>query len=497
MRFVLLMTFMACEAHTVTCGEGTHLDGDTCVADEDDYIFVPRTTSSTHPHTTSTQTGSSTTSPSTSTTSTSTTTPSTTSTSTPSKDRTIHVYLVAGQSNASGVGQVNSLPAALQLGQPDVNIYWSQEPWWKPLSPASEYTSGALAYFGPEVTFGRGLADVGDGTPIAIIKHSVGGTDLADFWNPGESPSDPDVGTGYQVFYDTVSNGLDALIAEGWEPEVRGMAWMQGESDACWDVWADAYESNLTHFIARVREDVRTPTMPFVAGLIDCVELCGWRETVREATLNVADADANVYTVETEDLGTYPYDGWHYQGTGMRVLGYRFAASLTGQPIPDMPHAAIRITGGASSPFYGDYTVGWSFELDRAVTITDLGRYDHQLDGLPLGAEVTLWDDATLSRLLSVWVPGLLTADTSVHDNFRYAGVDPFWLEAGRYTLTTQTYFETPDDYFLEADIEQADGFTYLEGRHQSGTAVVYPPEVSYGTTDAALWFGPNLLIFD
>ena len=102
------------------------------------------------------------------------------------------------------------------------------------------------------------------------------------------------VGPGYEVFYETVSDGIDALIEAGWEPEVKGMAWMQGESDACWDVWADAYEDNLTHFIDRVREDVRSPSMAFVAGLIDCRGLCGWRDTVRAATENVAAADLDV-----------------------------------------------------------------------------------------------------------------------------------------------------------------------------------------------------------
>ena len=39
--------------------------------------------------------------------------------------------------------------------------------------------------FGPEVTFGRFMADLDPDQPVALIKHAVGGTGLYVYWYPG------------------------------------------------------------------------------------------------------------------------------------------------------------------------------------------------------------------------------------------------------------------------------------------------------------------------
>jgi len=506
--FVLL----GCTSTEVVCGEGTYQEQGVCIVRDGQTTDISATdtptTTSTRSETTTTTSGTTTSTASTSTgTSTATITDTTTGTGTTSTsttgttssttgvaDNVVHVYLLGGQSNASGFGQVDSLPPALQISQEDVRLYWSQEPWWKPLSPASEYTSGAQAYFGPEVTMGRALADASPDVPVVLIKHTVGGTDLQGFWNPSTGPEEPDVGPGYRVFYQTVVAGLEALEAEGWAPEVKGMAWMQGEADALMEGAAATYEENLTAFIGRVRDDVGAPEMPFVAGLIDCRGLCPFREDVRAATLAVAASSSLVQAIETIDLGTYPYDGWHYQGTGQRVLGTRFAAAFAGETLPSMPSAAVRLTGVGISTYSGDFTVGWAFETDREITITDLGRYDLDYLGLRLGAEVAVWDDTTQALLMSAWVPGALASDVSYQDGFRYVAVAPKMLPAGRYVITNQTYDATPLDYIWQVSIEEAPGVQWLEGRHRGGSAMIFPDTIMSADTSSALWFGPNFL---
>ena len=198
--------------------------------------------------------------------------------------------------------------------------------------------------------------------------------------------------------------------------------------------------------------------------------------------------------IETIDLGTYPNDGWHYQGTGQRVLGQRFAAALLGVGLPSMPSAAVRLTGEGVTSYFGDYTVGWSFETDREITVTDLGRYDLGYAGLRLGAEVAVWDDVTQARLVSAWVPGAFASDVAYSDGFRYVAVEPTVLPPGRYVMTNQTYDATPGDYIWQVPIEPAPGIEWLEGRHRSGAAMIFPDTIMVSDPSAALWFGPNLL---
>lgn len=64
------------------------------------------------------------------------------------------VYLLAGQSNMDGFGYITGLPPSLRLAQEDVTLYFHGVP--GPLSPAS---TGGMTYVGPEMSFGRRLAD--------------------------------------------------------------------------------------------------------------------------------------------------------------------------------------------------------------------------------------------------------------------------------------------------------------------------------------------------
>ncbi len=407
------------------------------------------------------------------------------------------VYLLGGQSNMVGIGQVNALPPSQRVEQDDVWIYWSGWPAWRGLQPSSDYSDGYGSYMGPEVAFGRAIADALPDRDVFLIKHGVGGTDLAEFWYPGVDDADPSMGEGYEVWLQTVRDGLAALNDEGVEYEIAGMIWMQGESDATYEPWADAYADNLAGFIQRVREDVEVEGLRFSLGLIDGRDLAAYRETVRAAQQAVAAADERVFAFETEDLGTYPTDGWHYQGTGLRVMGQRFAATLLGEDPPAFPAAAVQITGSYSWHYYGDFTLGYRFELRQPITLTDLGLFDLGSDGLVRTAEVALWNTTTGSLLLSEAVPSTGSADSSLYGGFRWVGVEPTSLLPGDYIVVCQTFSSNFDYYVHNAQIETPDAVTWIEGRYGSGTALAIPQNVSSGSEDGAHWFGGNLMFQD
>lgn len=405
----------------------------------------------------------------------------------------VQVYLLAGQSNMDGYAYVTGLPPSLQVSQGDVRLYWSGNGSWTGLAPASYGIDYGVEYFGPEVTFGRFLADQDEAPPVALIKHAIGGTDLAYYWYPGEYRRDPAQGLGYRDFLATIELALAELDAEGTAWEIAGMIWMQGESDAYSDEdIAAAYEANLTHFISRVRDDVGAPDLPFVIGKIHC-PTCPYGDIVRAGEDAVDAADPKVTAFATEDLSVNA-DGIHYDGAAMRTLGERFAESLLGLPMSASAQPAFQITGSYASSFSGDFFLGYTFDLRRPVTVTDLGTLDFGLTGLVYPSTVALFDAETTNLLARVTVPAYYTAPTEPWGMFRFAAIEAVDLEPGRYVIASQVFNGSEDIYLYDVGITAASGFDWVEGRHKDYTAVAFPATVS---SAPANWVGPNLLFLE
>jgi hypothetical protein len=111
----------------------------------------------------------------------------------------IQLFLLGGQSNMVGTGaDTSGLPTALQSPQDDVLFYWKSDVGLTTLRPGSGIN------FGPEVTFGRAIADAFPAENFGLIKYASSGSDLVNAW-------DKDTGTVYANFRDTVADGLAAL----------------------------------------------------------------------------------------------------------------------------------------------------------------------------------------------------------------------------------------------------------------------------------------------
>jgi len=416
-------------------------------------------------------------------------------TAAPAKEPAL-VYLLAGQSNMVGVGQVTALPPSLRDPIEDVQLYWSGREGWTDLQPSSDYSSSWGTYMGPEITFGRAMKDAHPDRDVYLIKHADGGTALADWWNPGADPSDTvNQGAGYTTFRDTVTQGLGRLDTEGVDFEIAGMIWMQGESDAYYSSYAHAYQANLTHFIDRVREDVAVDDLPFIIGEIHCLGVCPYRDTVIDAERAVAAKDANVRSFDTLDLERFPDDDWHYAGIGQRVLGERFAQSLLDEPeLAPFPTAAIEITGSYTYSYYGAYTVGWAFTALEDLQITDLGVFDLGDDGLYHNTLVGIWDEDTEELLIDADVYGAGLYETAWHGGFRFVGIDEITLPAGNYRIGNISYSWTPDYYVYNAGITESDSVDWLGAWHYSGNVLTFPTVDAGSDQTYASWFGPNFL---
>ena len=196
--------------------------------------------------------------------------------------QTFDVYIVAGQSNTDGRGDVSDLTTAqLASLQTDAIISFlnpgSERERAVPTSNPNDLDVGTNGFtdlvpggfsvdgtsarmltptFGPELAFGAFIAEATDtDNRIAIVKVSRGGSSLRNDWrvNPTVNTG-PDVPEGfiYRAFIEEVSARLAELRADGSTAIVKGVVWHQGESDS--NNGVNEYVERYIEFVESVRD---------------------------------------------------------------------------------------------------------------------------------------------------------------------------------------------------------------------------------------------------
>ena len=197
--------------------------------------------------------------------------------------------------------------------------------------------------FGPAVTFGRSMADyyVTSNQSVALIQYAKDGSSLNVDWKAGGTAGTSGDGTHYQNFQSAVTQGMAALAQQnpGRTIILRGMIWMQGETDAFTTAPSNAYQVNLAAFIADFRLTYGS-NVPFVIGklstaqtLINTTNL----GIVRNAQEAVKAATPNSAIVNTDTFGILS-DNIHFNAAGQQSLGYGFATAMQGllsNPVPN------------------------------------------------------------------------------------------------------------------------------------------------------------------
>jgi Carbohydrate esterase, sialic acid-specific acetylesterase len=268
------------------------------------------------------------------------------------------VFLLGGQSNMLGRAPSSGLPTSpvnFQLPQADVLFYYGST-----LTTLRPGSGRELTEFGPEVTFGRAIADAMPSENIAIIKYAAGGTALYNDWAPG-------TGGNYTAFRNTVTSGLAALQAAGHTSEIVGMLWHQGESDAIEKQQA-LYQSNLTAFIADVRSRYGA-NLPFLIGEIR--RSSAPFDTVADAQIAVADADAKAVFVPANDLSFS--DLYHFDAPSQVTLGQRFANAFLSLVSPSLVSISDNVVGGTAPV---GATVNFTLTFSEDMDVGSFGASD-------------------------------------------------------------------------------------------------------------------------
>ena len=356
----------------------------------------------------------------------------------------VDVVLLAGQSNAVGFSHVSelSLPSYENVlfygsGQmSELNALNADR--WTTVRPG---LGRDTSRFGPEIGIADALAEdyPADGTEtLAIIKYAWGGTALWGLWTPPSAAAEGlgnannfvtdsagrQVGRYYEGMLRTFTEQLAALEGQGYDVNVLGFVWMQGETDAQNLPMARLYETMLTYLIGDVRTDLGREDLPAVIGRINTV-VAGYEPMVIAAQESVCRNLPDCYFVDSSDLEMGLLDWWHFRASSMLELGRRFAGALTaaaGEKVPVSVEPVRLETGVGEAPSLPQYVSARTadgglclfparFEIEpsdyAAVGSHTVGGYVLYGEnyGLSFEAELTVKDGAKVDGSLgdAVW----------------------------------------------------------------------------------------------
>lgn len=238
------------------------------------------------------------------------------------------LFLLIGQSNADGRGGNKSLPEELAKPSPDHILFYhngfATTPDWMALVPGYSVrrptpTTLPSGNFGMEMSFAPAITEAFPGMKVAIIKAARGNTNLSFHWNPGTDPNslekEAKPGPCYRTALDAVNMAI-AKLPPG-QHRWRGILWHQGESDA-----GDRnYDKSVGRLINRLRQDLKTPDLPFVLG--------GLRPGIGGAWNGIAPRVVNAVPhtafVSSEGLDG---DSLHFSSAALLEFGKRYATAI-------------------------------------------------------------------------------------------------------------------------------------------------------------------------
>lgn len=226
-------------------------------------------------------------------------------------DRNFHLYILMGQSNMAGRGEITedykneNHPRVFML---DKNNQWI-------MAHHSVHFDKSVAGVGPGLAFGIEMANENSDVRIGLIPCAVGGTPIT-AWQPGAY----DKAT--KTFpYDEAVTRIEAAMKSG---VVKGMLWHQGEADSQPDK-AGIYLKEFAILVDRIRSVTHNTHLPVVAG-----ELGRYRElfqNMNEVFKKLPDTIRYTAVASSEGL-VDKGDNTHFSSASAETLGKRFAEKM-------------------------------------------------------------------------------------------------------------------------------------------------------------------------
>lgn len=228
-------------------------------------------------------------------------------------DPNFHLYLLVGQSNMAGRGEIDSLSSP---NNPRILMLTDENKWFIAKDPL-HFDKPKIAGVGPGLAFAQKMLtfEKKRKVRIGLIPCAVGGTSI-DMWQPGKDAYD-----GQYFPYDDAIKRLHVAMKDG---IIKGIIWHQGEGDSN-DEKAKVYIEKLEKLIMLFRDEIGNQRTPFVAG-----ELGYYKENymlINNELRRLPDI-VPLSAVATSEQLIHNGDGTHLDSKSARELGRRMAIRM-------------------------------------------------------------------------------------------------------------------------------------------------------------------------
>ena len=227
-------------------------------------------------------------------------------------DNNFHLYLLVGQSNMAGRGEVTG--KYMEDGSVQVFMLDKNNKWVKAKNPL-HFDKPAIVGVGPGLSFGLEMAKANPGVKIGLVPCAVGGSSI-DSWEPGGY----DKATKTKPFDDAALRVQEAMKSGVF----KGVIWHQGESDSSPES-AAAYYPKLANLIERFRDLTNDKDLPFVAG-----ELGRFKKqySTLNSVLEKVPGTIKLSAIASSKKLEHKGDETHFDSPSAEKLGKRFAKKM-------------------------------------------------------------------------------------------------------------------------------------------------------------------------
>lgn len=235
-----------------------------------------------------------------------------------SKDDTLDVFLLVGQSNMKGRGEIDMKPPVdkkiLFFHSKKEKHYIARDPLHAQGTPDKidgKDNSGT----GPGMSFAQTLRKKNPDMNVLLVPAAVGGAPIAPYGEKGKLYTRSLLLTRKAIKQSKVKTNLKAIL------------WLQGESDST-DKLYKSYEGKLLDLVDRYRKDLKNPTLPFIActvGSFITSKRFNRTKEINEVLLNLPKKRKYTACIDATDLKGHIGDRLHYNTKSQIEIGKRFA----------------------------------------------------------------------------------------------------------------------------------------------------------------------------
>jgi len=223
----------------------------------------------------------------------------------------LHIFVLAGQSNMAGRGEVGDID---RTPHPRVYALNANDEWEVATDPV-HFDKPARVGVGPGLAFAKEIAERNPDIRVGLVPTAVGGSPI-ESWTPGGVHKQ----TGLHPWDDAVHRIAVARQAG----DIKAVLWHQGEGDSS-PVRAPLYKDRLHDLIRRFRDVAGDERLPFIVGQLgQFKEWSDGRKLVNSVHESVPAHFEYARFISSDNL-SHVGDGTHFDAESARELGRRYA----------------------------------------------------------------------------------------------------------------------------------------------------------------------------